>query len=207
MAPDAVFSFVHNGSDSALCRHFGMPTGWQGGIAHLKQARIRRAGVGQVVCLTPQGAPVTRYFLAGASFGLSGSIAMRLGRARIARFLGASFARAWHGLGALAAWRACRVRLHAAGFDEIAGIASVTLTVARREGLFDVGVAPGKPRRALWHDLKQGAKPSIRLRTAQLTAAPTVDTPGAVLVETDGEIAGQLPATFDLQSGAINLRI
>ena len=45
------------------------------------------------------------------------------------------------------------------------------------------------------------------LRAARLTAAPTLDTKGAVDVETDGESAGVLPATFEIYPVAINLRV
>jgi diacylglycerol kinase family enzyme len=45
------------------------------------------------------------------------------------------------------------------------------------------------------------------LRSARLTAAPTLETKGVVDVETDGEIAGVLPATFEIYPAAINLRI
>jgi diacylglycerol kinase (ATP) len=52
-----------------------------------------------------------------------------------------------------------------------------------------------------------GSDPSLRLaRAAKLVAAPTVDTNGAVEVETDGESVGLLPATFQILPGAINLR-
>jgi diacylglycerol kinase family enzyme len=46
-----------------------------------------------------------------------------------------------------------------------------------------------------------------RLRSARLTAAPTLDTSGPVAVETDGESAGVLPATFEVHAGALNLRV
>jgi diacylglycerol kinase family enzyme len=45
------------------------------------------------------------------------------------------------------------------------------------------------------------------MRAARLTAAPTLDTKGAVDVETDGESAGVLPATFEIYPVAINLRV
>ena len=49
---------------------------------------------------------------------------------------------------------------------------------------------------------------SVRLlRVSRLTGAPTLDTQGAVDVETDGESAGVLPATFEIYPVAINLRI
>lgn len=195
VSPDAVFSFIHNGHDSALCRRFGIAPGWRAGVAHLAHARIHRRDVGRVACLSERGEPVTRYFLGAASFGLSASTARALGRARIARLLGHGFARRLHQLLARLRWRETRVRLMTDHYDEIAGIASVSLSPA--DGLFDMQVLDG---------LNQ-AENARRMRAARLTAAPTVDTKAAVDVETDGESAGVLPATFEIYPVGINLRV
>ena len=195
VSPDAVFSFVHNGNDSALCRRFGIAPGWQAGVAHLAHARIHKRDVGRVACLSPQGEPVTRYFLGAASFGLSASMARALGRARIARLFGHGFARRLHHWMTRLSWHETRVRLLADHFDEIAGIASVSLSPS--DGLFDMQVLDG---------LNQIENARL-MRAARLTAAPTVDTKGAVDVETDGESAGVLPATFEIYPIGINLRV
>jgi len=195
ISPDAVFSFVHNGHDSALCRRFGIAPGWQAGVAHLAHARIHKRDVGRVACLSPQGEPVTRYFLGTASFGLSASMARTLGRARIARLFGHGFARRLHHWMTRLSWHETRVRLLADHFDEIAGIASVSLSPS--DGLFDMQVLDG---------LNQIENARL-MRAARLTAAPTVDTKGAVDVETDGESAGVLPATFEIYPVGINLRV
>jgi len=194
VAPDAVFSFVNNGNESALCRHFGILPGWRAGVAHLAQARIHKCDVGRVACLSARGEPVTRYFLGEASFGLSASMARALGRARIARLFGHRFASRLHRLAARLRWRETRVRLMADSYDEIAGIASVRLSPAK--GMFDLTVLDGLNR----------ADTARSLRSARLTAAPTLDTRRAVDVETDGESAGVLPATFEIYPTAINLR-
>ena len=194
VAPDAVFNFVHNGNDSALCRRFGVAPGWKAGVAHLGRARIHKHDVGRVACLSEQGEPVTRYFLNGASVGFSASMARAIGRARIARLFGHGFASRLHRLMTRLRWRAIRVRLMADGYDEIAGIASVALSPA--SGLFDMTVLDG---------LNQAGS-ARTFRSARLTAAPTLDTRGAVDVETDGESAGVLPATFEIYPVAINLR-
>ena len=81
------------------------------------------------------------------------------------------------------------------GYDEIAGIASVSLSPAN--GMFDMVVRDGLDR----DETVRG------LRAARLTAAPTLDPKGSVDVETDGESAGVLPATFEIYPVAINLRI
>jgi len=194
VAPDAVFNFVHNGHDSALCRRFGIAPGWRAGVAHLGRARIHKHDVGRVACLSEKGEPVTRYFLNAASVGLSASTARAVGRARIARLFGHGFANRLHRLMTQLNWRETRVRLMADGYDEIAGIASVSLSPSC--GLFDMTVLDGLNRPG-----------SARtLRSARLTAAPTLDTQRAVDVETDGESAGVLPATFEIYPVAINLR-
>ncbi len=201
VSPDAVFSFVHSGHDSQLCRKFGVLPGWQAGVAHLKDARIRKVDIGRVSCVSATGAPVTRYFLGAASFGLSASIARALGGARIARLLGHGFAAWLHRRATLWRWRACRVRLMADGYDEIAGIASVG--VSPRGGQFDLSVLDGSQKSLTGQKTEKARK----LRSARLTAAPTLDTSGPVDVETDGESAGILPATFEIYPAAINLRV
>jgi diacylglycerol kinase family enzyme len=195
VAPDAVFSFIHNGHDSALCRHFGLSAGWQAGVAHLSRAKIHKTDVGRVTCLSAEGTPLTRYFLGEASFGLSAQIARSLGQARIARLFGHRFAARLHAFLTEARWRGTRVRLMADNYDEIAGIASVSVTPAH--GLFEMAFLDGRGR----------LDESRRLRTARLTAAPTLDTDNTVEVECDGESAGILPASFDVYPAAINLRI
>jgi diacylglycerol kinase family enzyme len=195
VSPDAVFSFVQNGENSALCRHFGIEPGWQAGVAHLGRARIHKQDVGRVSCLSVKGESITRYFLGAASLGLSASMARAVGRARIARLFGLGFASRLHRFLARLRWHETRVRLMAHGYDEIAGIASVRLTP--KNGLFDMEVRDGLDR-----------DDSTRLmRAARLTAAPTLDTQGAVDIETDGESAGVLPATFEIYPAAINLRV
>ena len=195
VSTDAVFSFVHNGHESALCRRLGLLPGWRAGVAHLAHARIHKRDLGRVACLSAEGLPVTRYFLGAASFGLSASTARAFGRARIARLFGHRFATSLHRLAARSRWRATRVRLMSDGQDEIAGIASVS--VFPRQGMFDMQILDGLNR----------ADQARTLRTARLTAAPTLDTAAPVDVECDGEATGVLPATFEVAPAAINLRI
>lgn len=191
VSPDAVFNFVPAGSDSAICRKFGLEPGWQAGIARLGQAHLHKCDVGRVTCLTATGAPVSRYFLAGAGFGLTAALQARLGSARIAPLFGRGFAGRLHGFLARISWRGARVRLMAGGHDEIAGITSVALEPG--DGGFSIAIRAGDAPRSL--------------RGLRLTAAPTVETKCPVLVETDGESAGKLPATFDFLPAAINLRL
>ena len=195
VAPDAVFNFVHSGHDSAVCRRFGILSGWRAGVAHLSQARIHKTDIGRVSCLSAEGVPLTRYFLAEASFGLSANLARSLGQARITRLLGHDLAMSLHRFWTRSRWRGTRVRLMADNYDEIAGIASVAVAPAR--GQLDMRLL----------DAAGQADDNRSLRTLRLTAAPTLDTDAAVEVECDGESAGILPASFDVYPAAINLRI
>ncbi|HWC63391.1 MAG TPA: hypothetical protein VG501_07200, partial [Rhizomicrobium sp.] len=162
---------------------------------------------------------VGRYFVNAASFGLWAKMAARINRARL-------FGAAFPALAALAGWRSQRLRLFTdAGYDEIAGITNVAVANGRwsgsgvkvapaaepGDGLFDIVVMGGAPRRKLFRLLRawrKGREPGQlrRLRAAHLTVAPTVDTHGAVMVEADGESVGVLPATFQILPGAINIR-
>ena len=223
VAPDAVFGFVSSGRAGDFRRTFGIKPGYEAAIARLKQSRIHRLDVGHVSCLSLKGAPVGRYFVNVASLGLSGRAAAAMNRARLLSIFGPAF----HALVALMFSRPQRVRLFTDnGFDEIAGISDVVVANGRwfggglriapeaepGDGLFDIVVMAGASRRRILKALRQargGAAPAIPLRqvrAAHLTAAPTLDTHGAVYVECDGESVGLLPATFQILPGAINLR-
>jgi diacylglycerol kinase (ATP) len=226
VSPDAVFGFVSSGNDCDFRRTFGIKPGYEAGLDRLKQSRIHRLDVGHVSCLSPLGEPVSRYFVNVASFGLSGRVAARLNRARLANLFGRRLAFVFHAGLALLGWRSQRVRLITdANYDEIAGITNVAVANGRwfagglkvapaaepGDGKFDIAVMGGAPRRRLMQALRTlrggGTDPVFRLvRAAKLVAAPTVETHGAVEVETDGESVGLLPATFQILPGAINLR-
>jgi YegS/Rv2252/BmrU family lipid kinase len=226
VSSDAVLGFVASGHDSDFRRTFGIRAGYDAGIARLKQSRIHRLDVGHVSCLSPRGEPISRYFVNVASFGLSGRVAARLNRSRFSDLFGRRVALGFHAAMALLGWHSERVRLITdADHDEIAGISDVVIANGRwfagglkvapnaepGDGLFDIVVMSGAPRRRLLQALRAlrggRAGPGLRqVRAARLVAAPTVDTHGPVEVETDGESVGLLPASFQILPGAINLR-
>jgi diacylglycerol kinase family enzyme len=60
----------------------------------------------------------------------------------------------------------------------------------------------------MFRDLQRGEKVALRRRrSTRLTAAPTLDTRHPVIVETDGEAVGMLPASFEIVPNAIRVRI
>jgi diacylglycerol kinase family enzyme len=187
----------------------------------LARARVRPVDLGHVACLTPEGGAAARFFLGAASLGLTGDIARRLNRSRFMARRGVQEHLA------LAAWRTCRVRLMAdGGHDEIDGISAVAVMNGAffggglkaapgadpADGAFDIAVLPGGSRRRIRHMLQdmrrsQAVADVRRLRAAHLTATPTLDTGRPVWVETDGEAAGVLPASFEMAPQALRLRL
>jgi YegS/Rv2252/BmrU family lipid kinase len=227
VAPDAVLGFVATGAGD-FARSCGLAPGPEAAIARLRRGHIRRIDVGRLSCLSLTGTPSMRHFINEASFGLSGRIAARLNRARFSRLFGENFAKSVQSLLSLIGWHSPRLRLIADGKqDEIAGITLVAvanggwfgggLNVAPGadpgDGLFDIVTLGGVPRRralkylAAIRERRHLSDPVVRVtRARKLTAAPTLDTGGPVLIETDGESAGLLPATFEILPSALNLR-
>jgi diacylglycerol kinase family enzyme len=82
------------------------------------------------------------------------------------------------------------------------------------DGQFDVVVMGDVPKRQALAQMKSiyaGEHldhPAVRcVRGTKIVAVPVAETGGhPVLVEVDGESAGQLPATFEILPGALNLR-
>lgn len=229
IAPDAVLSFVTSGTGGDFRKAFGIAAGYAPAIARLKNAKSRPIDIGRVSCLTISGESTVRYFANIASVGLSGVIVDAVNRAGIAKLFGGQFAFAFHSVLAMLTYRERMVRIRVdKTYDEIAAIS--TLAVANGQyfgggmrvaphaspddGLFDVIIMGGTPKHRALADLKlmyTGEHlniPGVRaLRGAKIMAAPVAETMGRpVLIEVDGESAGQLPATFEILPRALNLR-
>jgi len=227
--PDAVFAFVTSGTGGDFRKSFGIAPGVEAAVERLKSASVRRCDIGRVSCLTESGAPAVRYFINIASFGLSGHIIASVNRARIAKLFGGSFAFAFHSALAMLRYRNKPVRLIVDGSDdEIATISTVAVANGQYfgggmrvapgarvdDGLFEVVAMGGAPagqslaKMKLIYTGDHIHEPHVRvLKARRVVAAPVAETRGqAVLIETDGESAGRLPATFEILPRALNLR-
>lgn len=227
--PDAVFAFVTSGTGGDFRKTFGIEAGAQAAIARLKNASVRTCDVGRVSCLTPQGQPTSRYFVNIASFGLSGAVVDAVNRARIAKLFGGAFAFAFHSAAAMLRYRNVPLRIMVDGKDdEIATISTVAVANGQffgggmrvapgawtNDGLFDVVVMGGARKGRALSDMQaiytgeHITRPHVRVLHGQrVVVAPVAETRGrAVLIETDGESAGRLPATFEILPRALNLR-
>lgn len=225
----SVFAFVTSGTGGDFRKTFGIEAGTEVAIERLKRASVRPIDAGRVTCLTKSGEPTSRYFINIASFGLSGVIVDSVNRARIAKLFGGSFAFAFHSALTMMRYRNRAVRIMVDGVeDEIATISTVAVANGQYfgggmrvapgaivdDGLFDVVIMGGAPKGQSLADMKliytgeHINKPYVRvLRGQHVVVAPVAETRGrAVLIETDGESAGRLPATFEILPRAINLR-
>jgi len=229
ISPDAVFGYVTSGTGGDFRKSFGIEAGADAGVAHLKTAPLRAVDIGRVSCLTRNGEPTARHFANIASFGMSGMVVDSVNRARIAKLFGGSFAFAFHSAVDMLTYRDRVVRIIVDNtYDEIAPVSTVAVANGRffgggmhvapgaavDDGLFDVVVMGTAPKGEMLKDMKllytgeHVGKPHVRvLRGRKVVAAPVEQTRRrAVLIETDGESAGRLPATFEILPKALNVR-
>jgi YegS/Rv2252/BmrU family lipid kinase len=226
IAPDAVFAFVTSGTGGDFRKTFGIDAGPLAALARLKTAKVRPIDVGRVSCVGPSGEAVVRHFVNIASFGLSGVIVERVNRARLFKLFGGTFAFGFHSALAMMRFRPHPVRLHIEGsVDEIARIATVAVANGRYfgggmkvapdalpdDGLFDVVVLSGGNAVGDLKLLYTGehlGRPGVEVhQAAKIVVAPVLETRRRpVFIETDGESAGRLPATFEILPWALNLR-
>jgi len=227
--PDAVFAFVTSGTGGDFRKSFGIEPGTNAAIDRLKRATVKRVDVGRVSCLTARGEATVRYFINIASFGMSGMVIDSVNRASISKLFGGSFAFAFHSISAMLRYRNTPVRIMVDNRDdEIATISTVAIAngqffgggmkvapgAALEDGLFDVVVMGGAPKGQslsqfnLIYAGEHVKQPHVRVvRGKHVVVAPVAETGGRpVLVETDGEFAGRLPASFEILPRALNLR-
>ena len=229
ISPDAVLAFVTSGTGGDFKKAFGSSENGLAAAERLKSARIRPIDVGRVSFVSKDGDARIRYFANIGSFGLSGVIVDSVNRAVIAKLLGGSFAFAFHSAVGLLTYGGRAVRLIVdTTFDEIVTISTVAVANGRvfgggmqvapnaeiDDGLFDVVIINNAPKRQMLKDMKliytgeHLGNPNVRVvRGRKVVAAPVEQTRGRpVLIDTDGEGVGRLPATFEILPRALNVR-
>lgn len=225
VSPDAVLALVP-GPGGDFDKAFG-EHGDEDAVGHLRKAHIRPIDVGRVRYLSRNGTPRMRYFANIASFGLSGQIVDAVNRSRIIRRFGPRFAISFHSALALIGYRGRAVRLIVdSAYDDIVNISTVAVANGRvfgagievapdalpDDGQFDVVIVEAGS--GMIRDMKRITtgehlgNPNVRVvRGRKVVAAPVAETHGrAVLVETDGQCVGRLPATFEILPRALNVR-
>jgi YegS/Rv2252/BmrU family lipid kinase len=229
VSPDAVFGYITSGTGGDFRKSFGIDAGAHPAIERLKSASVRAIDIGRISCLSRNGEPLIRYFANIASFGLSGAVVDSVNRARIAKLFGGPFAFAFHSALDMLGYSGRVVRIIVDNtYDEIAAITTVAVangqyfgggmrvapSAITDDGVFDVVIMGNAPKSEMLKDMKliytgeHIEKPNVHvLRGRKVVAVPVAETRGRpVLIETDGESAGRLPATFEILPRALNLR-
>ncbi len=229
VSPDAVLAFVSSGTGCDFPNAFGIRESGIGAVSHLSQAYVRPIDVGRAQFLSRDGVPRTRYFANIASFGLSGVIVDAVNRSKLVKLFGGSFAFGFHSVLGLLRYHGRAVRLIVdSSFDEIVNISTVAVANGRTfgagmqvapdakpdDGQFDVVIISNGPTTQMLADMKliytgeHLGNSNVRvIRGRKVVAAPVAETRGPpVLIETDGEGVGRLPATFEILPRALNVR-
>ena len=229
ISPDAVLAIVRSDGGSELNKAFGIPDSGVKGIERLKHAIVRAVDVGRVSFLSKDGMARTRIVADIASFGLTGAIVDSVNRSVLSKLLGRKAGFALHSALGLLTYRSRAVRLIVDdAYDEIVAISTVAVANGRRlvddmpktalakpaNGFFEVVILTDAPRRRILADMKfiytgeHLSDPEVRvIHGRKVVAAPVAETRGrAVLIETDGECIGRLPATFEILPRALNVR-
>ncbi|MDI6906186.1 MAG: diacylglycerol kinase family lipid kinase [Thermoanaerobacterales bacterium] len=209
------------GTGRDLVRTLGIPREIRQAAAILATGAVRPFDVGRIVFHQPGGPSRTRYFVNIADAGLGGETADRVNRTT--KLFGGFLSFFWGALASLARYRNKKVRLSIDGEPShdlhltiavvanaryFAGGMFVAPNAVPDDGLFDIitlngvgrlGRVPLLLRVYCGRHLGHPRLIQRRCRTVTITSEEWVH------VEADGELAGFLPATFDILPGAIRI--
>lgn len=218
--PKAVLGVLPSGSGCDFAKTLNISSRIDPLIAAIEKRRMRPIDVGHVRCKNLDGAPSERYFLNIASFGMSSQVIDDVNRVR--HPFGASVGFLWSGIKAFLFSHGKNFHLSLDGQKRTVHALNVFVANGRcnaggmywasdakiDDGLLDVVVLTDVSKYALpvlmfriygKQSLKAGGIQTYKV--AEFSA----HTPGEVLIETDGELIGKLPATFKVLPKAIQI--
>jgi len=224
IAPDASLLPLGGGTGSDFLRTLhelpDRPAGRRSADVH--PADLMRASF-----MTAHGDARTRYAINIASMGLGGLVVQRMRSVEQRRFIGGTVAYFAAIIQCLQAYEHDDVRVIADGIDTgVHTVRNIAVANARYfggglqiaphavidDGVLDVVLLDDVPFRRLLRDSRKiyagehADLPYLRpLRARRITIVPAGTDP--VFLEMDGEPVGQLPATFSVIPGAINLNV
>lgn len=224
---NAALGVLMVGTGGDFRKTLGLPRDLADQVARLSEGGIRALDVGRLRLIDPQGVESRRYFHNIASFGLSGATDHAVNSLKYAKLLGGRLAFQWGMLKAMLRYRNRPVRIQIDDhFDEIISASTVAvcngqyfgggMRVAPHalpdDGLFDIVIVGDIGRLQLLRRVSsvyEGShvfldKVSV-IRGRRLVASP-VDTADEILIDADGEVAGRLPAIFEILPGALRVR-
>ncbi|MFM1918614.1 MAG: hypothetical protein RLZZ303_248 [Candidatus Hydrogenedentota bacterium] len=197
-------------------------------LERLLAGRERVLDLGRLTFTRLDGGTEERYFQNIASFGLSGATDAAVNALTWGRALGGKVAYQWGLLKALIGYKNQPVRIRVDDhFDEVitvnmaavcngqyfGGGMRVAPEAEPDDGLFDVVIVGDIGKGELLRRVNKvytgahiGMERVFHLRGRRVVAEP-VDAASPVLIDLDGEMAGCLPAVFEVAPGAVRVRV
>ncbi len=219
----ATLSIVPTGTGGDTRRSLGLPADALEAITHVGQ-HPQPTDVGRMTCVGANGAPVSRYFINIASFGIGGLVDKLVNEG--SKALGGKASFLWSTLRAGARYRNQAVRLRLDGGEPMTrtvlngvvanaryfgGGMHIAPMARMGDGQFEVVIVGDMGFLQLSRSLPRLYKGEhLSLRDVEHVAAThihaePVDADEVVLIDLDGEQPGHLPATFELLPGALRL--
>lgn len=208
------------GSGCDLARHLGYPADRAGLLKLLARGKARPLDVGRLSYTGVDGAPLMRYFINIAAFGLAGEVARLV--QRLGKPLGGTASYAAASALALLGAKAAAVRLKADGKDlsgryhlgvlantsSMGGGMRIAPGATDDDGLMDLVLVADMSRAALAANLPRLyrgthlAAPGVSLTPLRRLEADSDET---VYLNVDGEADGRLPAVFEVLPRAVKV--
>ena len=215
-------AIVHRGTGGDFVRTFGISHRIEEALDVARNGGTSVVDLGRATLRTWSGEESTMWFANIASAGMSGAIAKRVNET--GKALGGKLSYAWSTVAVFARWRNAQVTVSVDGEERSGAMYDVIVANGRylgggmkicpdaepADGLFDVLLIGDISKRDLVITL-----PKIYRGThlphprAELLrgAKVSIDAPIALPVQLDGEQPGTTPATFEVVSSALRLRV
>lgn len=224
--PQTPLAFLPQGTGTDFARNFPSAANPEAMVAALLSAPTRVIDIGLTHCRADDGSPVERYFANIASFGVPGPIGRAANRVKLGSNIPGPLRFFYHSVMEILRYRPEPIRLVLDGEVVYEGpITAVAVCngawfgggmhVAPEarldDGLFDVVVMRGAPTLkvfSLLNKIYSGAhvrSPLVSCFRARVVEAEPLGA-GPVLVDTDGEAPGILPARFELLPRRLHLK-
>jgi len=226
--PEAALGLFVVGTGGDFRKTLGLPQQPESQLERLLAGQGRVLDLGHLTFTRLDGGPEERYFQNIASFGLSGATDAAVNALTWGRALGGKAAYQWGLLKALIGYKNQPVRIRVDDhFDEVitvnmaavcngqyfGGGMRVAPEAQPDDGLFDVVIVGDIGKGELLRRVNKvytgahiGMERVFHLRGRRVVAEP-VDAASPVLIDLDGEMAGCLPAVFEMAPGAVRVRV
>jgi len=226
--PEAALGILMVGTGGDFRKTLGLSDSMDAQLARLASGDVRVLDVGRLTRALPGGGAEVRYFHNIASFGLSGATDRAVNALTFGKMLGGKIAFQWGMAKALFGYENQPVRIQVDDhFDEVHRVSTAAVCngqyfgggmrvapdAAPDDGLFDVVIVGDISKlellrrvNAVYTGAHIGLDRVTVVRGRRVVATPAAGA-GEVLIDADGEVAGGIPAVFEIVPGALRVRV